>query len=315
MAKKTYLQAITQALAQEMARDERVCLLAGEGAPGGPGREPYRSLARRFGPDRVRYLGGMAALVDVAAGVAAAGLRPVAALSGADFFGRAMDRLAGRTATEGTLWARCPGPPLTVLLSLGCGPAWDAGLVRCLETWLLNLPGVAIAVPASPADAKGLLLGAMRGPGPALVLQHEGLSDRLGEVPEADEALPLGRAVVRRPGQDISLVAVSRLVDIALVAAERLDREGISVEVVDLRCLAPLDMETVLASVKKTHALVLPHEAGGLAGAGAEIAARVAEGALDFLDTPIVRLGLFPEPESERASAPEALVTAIRAIH
>lgn len=314
MRKTRCVGAMAQALAEEMERDGTVCLLAGDDLHADLGPECLGELARRFGANRVRDMAGVEeAILGVAAGAAACGLRPVAGMSGSTLLGLAMDGLVGPPNAAACLSEAWPG--LTVLLTLGSGPGWNGRLARCLETWLLNLPGVVVAVPAGPTDTRELLRAAIRKSGPAVVLAHEGLGDLAVPAGEPDGGLPLGRAAVRRQGQDVTVVAASRLVATALDAAARLDGEGTSVEVVDLRCLVPLDMETILASVKKTHALVLPQESHGLAGANAEIAVRVAAGALDFLDTPIVRPVVPRGAGPDEAPDAGALAAVIRAIH
>lgn len=296
---------MAQTLGRELERDAAVCVVAGDDLPNDLGRHILSGLARRFGRDRVRVLPGDA-VVEGAAEAAAGGRCPVVLLPAGRFRDPALSRLLAEDAGAWT------GVAPTVLLVLGTGADEDDRPSRCLETWLLNLGGSVVAMPATAADAATLLRGAVRDPRPAVVVSPPAFADRADPAPEAEAAVPLGRAMVRRPGRDITVVAASRLVGTALDAAERLGREAIGVEVVDLRCLAPLDLETILGSVRRTHALVLPQEAVGLAGAGAEIAAQVGAAALDFLDTPIVRPAVPLGPD--RLPDPEALAVAIRAI-
>jgi pyruvate dehydrogenase E1 component beta subunit len=162
---------------------------------------------------------------------------------------------------------------------------------QCLEAWFMHIPGLKVAMPSTPYDAKGLLISAIRDDNPVVFLEHKMLYGTQGEVPEESYAIPLGKADIKRAGKDITVVATAMMVGRALSAAEKLAGSGISLEVVDPRTLSPLDEETLLGSVKKTHRLLIVHEEVKFAGSGAEIAALVAEKAFDYLDAPIVRVG------------------------
>ena len=177
---------------------------------------------------------------------------------------------------------------------------WGAHHSQCLEAWFQHIPGLRVVIPSTPADAKGLLKSAIRDDNPVLFVEHRGLYAARGEVPGGDHVVPLGVAAIRRSGRDVTLLALSRMVSVALEAAEELAAQGISVEVIDPRSLAPLDLDTIVASVKKTGRLVVVHEAVVTGGVGAELAARVQEAAFDYLDSPILRVGapFAPVPAS-----------------
>jgi pyruvate dehydrogenase E1 component beta subunit len=181
--------------------------------------------------------------------------------------------------------------PITLRTTCGAGMGAAAQHSQCLEAWFMHIPGLKVAMPSTPYDAKGLLISAIRDDNPVVFLEHKMLYGTQGEVPEESYAIPLGKADIKRAGKDITVVATAMMVGRALSAAEKLAGSGISLEVIDPRTLSPLDEETLLNSVKKTHRLLIVHEEVKFAGSGAEIAAMVAEKAFDYLDAPIVRVG------------------------
>ncbi len=206
-------------------------------------------------------------------------------------------------------------------LRLGAGIGAAAQHSQSLEAWFMHIPGLKVVIPSTPHDAKGLLIAAIRDDSPVVFLEHKLLYGVDGEVPEESYAIEFGKADIKREGTDVTVVATSKMVYSALEAAEILANDGINIEVIDPRTLLPLDTDTILASVKKTHALVIAHEAVGFAGPGAEIAAQVAEKAFDFLDAPITRVAapFCPVPFSpplEQAFIPgaEDIVKAVRAL-
>ncbi len=211
--------------------------------------------------------------------------------------------------------------PMVVRAACGAGLGAAAQHSQCLEALFMHLPGLKVVMPSTPYDAKGLLISSIRDDNPVVFLEHKMLYSLEGEVPEEPYTVPLGRAEVKREGTDVTVVATARMVHVALAAAERLAEEGVSLEVVDPRTLSPLDEEAILASVSKTHRLVILHEEVKFAGSGAEIAAMVAEKGFDELDAPIVRVGapFTPVPFSlvlENAFIPdeEKLVEAVRTV-
>jgi acetoin:2,6-dichlorophenolindophenol oxidoreductase subunit beta len=243
--------------------------------------------------------------MGLAIGAAVLGLRPVVEVMFMDFLTLAMDQLVNHGAKMRYMSGGQLGVPLVVRVVAGAAGGWGAHHSQSLEAWLLHVPGLKLVMPATPADARGLLKTAIRDDDPVVVVEHRVLYWEVGEVPAGDGAVPLGRAVVRREGRDATVAATGRLVREALGAAEALAADGVSVEVIDLRSLVPLDLETVVASVRKTGRAVVAHEAVLTGGVGAEVAARVQHAAFDYLDAPIERVGApdAPVPASSHLEA------------
>jgi acetoin:2,6-dichlorophenolindophenol oxidoreductase subunit beta len=292
MATMTFAQALNSAHKLEMQRDPSI-YVAGEdvgvyggifGVTGG--------LLEQFGDKRVRDTPiTESAIIGTAVGAAAAGLRPVVELMFVDFIGVALDQLYNQAAKMKYMFGGKAKLPITLRATCGAGMGAAAQHSQCLEAWFMHIPGLKVAMPSTPYDAKGLLISAIRDDNPVVFLEHKMLYGVQGEVPEEAYAIPLGKADIKREGKDITVVATAMMVGRALSAAEKLAGSGISLEVVDPRSLSPLDEETILNSVKKTHRLLIVHEEVKFAGSGAEIAAMAAEKAFDYLDAPIVRVG------------------------
>lgn len=292
MATMTFAQALNNAHKLEMQRDPNI-YVAGEdvgvyggifGVTGG--------LLDQFGDKRVRDTPiTESAIIGTAVGAAAAGLRPVIELMFVDFIGVALDQLYNQAAKMKYMFGGKAKLPITLRTTCGAGMGAAAQHSQCLEAWFMHIPGLKVAMPSTPYDAKGLLISAIRDDNPVVFLEHKMLYGTQGEVPEESYAIQLGKADVKREGKDITVVATAMMVGRALSAAEKLAGNGISLEVVDPRTLSPLDEQTILNSVKKTHRLLIVHEEVKFAGSGAEIAAMVAEKAFDYLDAPIVRIG------------------------
>ena len=322
MAKKTYLQALNEALRQEMERDENVFIIGEDVGQFGGCFGVTQGLFDTFGEARVMDTPiTESVIVGAAAGAAASGLRPVAELMFVDFIGVALDQLFNQAAKMRFMFGGKAKVPMVLRMPQGAGIGAAAQHSQSLEAWFMHIPGIKVVIPSTPYDAKGLLVSAIRDDNPVVFLEHKMLYGLEGEVPEESYAIEFGKADVKREGTDVTVVATSLMVQTALSAAEVLAKDGISVEVVDPRCLQPLDSATIIASVEKTHALVVAHEAVTFAGPGAEIAALVAEQALDFLDAPIKRVGapFAPVPFSpplEQAYIPgvDAIVAAVKAI-
>jgi pyruvate dehydrogenase E1 component beta subunit len=211
--------------------------------------------------------------------------------------------------------------PMVLRTACGAGIGAAAQHSQCLESWFMHVPGLKVVMPSTPYDAKGLLIEAIRDDNPVVFLEHKMLYAVEGEVPEEAYTIPFGQADIKRQGDDVTVVATAAMVHTALAAAEKLAADGVSIEVVDPRTLYPLDMETIIASVKKTHRLVVFHEEVKFAGSGAEIAAAAAEDAFDHLDAPILRVGapFAPVPFSpplEQAYIPsqEQLIDAVKKV-
>ncbi len=299
-----FREAICRALREEMERDERVLLLGQDVAAfGGPYRETA-GLFERFGPERVRNTPvAEAGTVGLGVGAAAAGLRPVVCVTYMDFLTLALDPLVNYAAkirfkTGGQLTA-----PLVVKTTAG---AKGQGVAhsQCLEAWLMNVPGLKVVAPSTPADAYGLLKAAVRDDGPVVFVDHKRLFPTTGELPELDGPLPLGRAAVRRRGADLTVVTYSYMTRVALEAADRLAAGGLSCEVLDLRTLAPLDLEAVCGSAGRTGALLTVEEGQVTCGVGAEVAFRVRE---RLPHVRVARVGARPAPVSS-SPALEAFV-------
>jgi len=278
-------------------------------------------LIHRFGEDRVMdtpiaELGA----AGVAVGAALAGSRPVFEFQFSDFATLAMEQIVNQAAKIRFMLGGKVSVPLVMRFPAGSGTGAAAQHSQSLEAWLAHVPGLKVVQPATPHDAKGLLLAAIDDPDPVMVFEHKLLYKMKGEVPADAYRVPIGKAIVRREGKDVTIVATAIMVHRALEAAETLAGEGIDAEVIDLRTLRPLDRETVIESVKKTSRLVCVYEGVKTLGIGAEISAMIAESeAFDYLDAPIVRLGgvespIPYNPVLEKAAVPQTpdIVTAVR---
>ncbi len=289
MAETTFIAAINEALAAEMRRDATVRVIGEDVAEGGP-FGATKGLAAEFG-DRVRDTPiSESSIMGIATGMALAGLRPVVEIMFIDFITLAMDQLANQAAKARYMSGGQLRCPLVVRTSAGAGTRSGAQHSQSLEAWLVHVPGLSVVMPATGADAAGLLLSAIRADDPVVVVENKELYFRKEPaIPVAPVAI--GTAVVRRPGRDVTVVATSRTLHEALAAADELARDGIEIEVIDPRTLHPLDLETIVGSVRRTHRCLVAHEAVRQGGIGAEIAALVQEHAFDALDAPVARLG------------------------
>ena len=278
MAQKIFFrEAINRALSEEMSRDPRVLLMGQDiGAFGGSYKET-RGLLDRFGARRVRDMPvAEAATMGMAIGAAAAGLRPIAVITYMDFLTLGLDALVNygaklRYKTGGQLSA-----PVVIKATAGA-KGQGVAHAQAFDPWLMNVPGLKVVAPSTVADACGLLKSAIRDEGPVVFIDHKRLFPTAGVVPDEETLVPLGRAVVRRPGSDLTLVAHGYMAAVATQAAEALDAEGISCEVVDLRSLWPVDLETVCASAARTGAALFVEEGQPVCGVGAELAFQVRE--------------------------------------
>lgn len=292
----TYVEALRQALADEMARDERVFLIGEDIATYGGAFKVTEGLADRFGTTRVVDTPiSESAIVGAAVGAAYMGMRPVAEMQFMDFVGCAFDMITNFAAKSRY---RCGlGVPLVVRGP--CGGGVGGGPFHSVnpEAFFLNTPGLKIVEPSTAYDAKGLLKAAIRDEDPVLFFEHKFLYRRIkDEVPEEDYVVPLGKALVRREGRDATIVTFGAMMHVALEAAEALAADGVEVEVLDLRTLAPLDREAILTSVAKTSRAAALYEAPRTGGIGGEIAALIAEEAFEFLDAPVIRIASLDTP-------------------
>jgi len=298
LRKIAYREALREALHEEMLRDKRVFLLGEDiGRYWGGAFKVTKGLAEEFGDERVRDTPiSESAIVGVAIGAAITGMRPVAEIMFGDLTTLAMDQIANQAAKLRYMFGGQTSVPLVIRTPFGGGVNIAAHHSQCLEAWFMHVPGLYVAVPSTPYDAKGLLKTAIRGENPVIFCEHKLLYPVEGEVPEEDYTVPFGTAAVRREGTDVTIVATLYMVHKALEAAEKLENEGVSVEVVDPRTLVPLDKEAIIRSVKKTGRLVVVSEDCKTAGVTAEISAVVAEEALDYLDAPIKRVAAADTP-------------------
>jgi acetoin:2,6-dichlorophenolindophenol oxidoreductase subunit beta len=260
-------------------------------AEGGP-YGTTAGLAEEFGTERVLNTPiSESAICGVAIGAAQSGLRPIVEVMFIDFVTLALDQLVNQAAKAHAMSGGQLSVPLVLRTQGGAGRRWGAQHSQSLESWLTHIPGLKVVMPSRAADAAGLLATAIADPNPVVFVENKTLYFKSEELPEELEAVPIGSARVARPGRDVTIVALSRLVDEALVAAERLAGEGIEAEVIDPRTLVPLDLDTIVESVGRTNHLVIAHEAVEHGGFGAEIAAQVQAAAFDDLDAPIERVG------------------------
>lgn len=293
-----YREAIREALREELQRDERVFLIGEDIAmPFGGTYKVTLGLSDEFGTERVRNtpiseMGFLGASV----GAAITGLRPVAELMYIDFSGVGMDSIVNQAAKIRYMTGGQAKVPLVIRTQGGAGRASAAQHAQSLEAWFLHVPGLVVIQPSTPYDAKGLLKSAIRADDPVVFVEHKLLYNTKGPVPEEEYTLPIGKAEVKREGRDVTVLATSLMVLKTLAAAERLAAEGVEIEVVDPRTLFPLDLETIVESVKKTGRLMIVHEAVERGGVGAEIATQVMEKAFDYLDAPIKRVAALPVP-------------------
>jgi pyruvate dehydrogenase E1 component beta subunit len=321
MAEMTYRDAINLALKEEMRHDPSVVVWGEDVALYEGSFKVTRGLLAEFGEERIKDTPiSENTIIGVAVGAAMGGLRPVAELMTVNFALLAMDQIVNHMAKIHYMFGGQAVVPMTIRMPGGGGSQLGAQHSQSLETYFMHCPGMRVLYPSTPADAKGLLKSAIRDNNPAIFLEHELLYNSKGDVPEDPEYLvPIGKAAVKRPGEQVTIVAYARMTVLALQAAEELAREGISCEVVDLRSLAPLDDDTILASVRKTGRAVVVEECWRTCGLGAEIASRIFENCFDVLHAPVRRVsGLdVPMPYSrkiEKICIPqkETIIQAVR---
>ncbi|MDT8901633.1 alpha-ketoacid dehydrogenase subunit beta [Anaeroselena agilis] len=290
MKKMTYAEAIRDGIRVEMNRDGNVYLCGEDVGKFGGCFGVTAGLVGEF-PGRVLDTPiTETAIIGSAVGAAAAGLRPVAEIMFIDFTGVCMDELFNQAVKMRYMFGGKAKIPLVLKTICGGGVAAAAQHSQCMEAWFAHIPGLKTVMPATPADAKGLMAAAVRDDNPVIYIEHKQLLGLSGDVPEGEYVVPLGKADIKRAGTDVTIVAWSWMVHRALAAAEALAKDGISAEVLDPRTLVPLDKAAILASIAKTHKLVIVHEAVKTGGFGGEIAAVAAEEGFDLLDAPVKRV-------------------------
>jgi acetoin:2,6-dichlorophenolindophenol oxidoreductase subunit beta len=287
----TYREAVAEGLAREMRRDPSVvCLGEDIGAAGGVFKTTVGLLAE-FGPDRVRDTPiSEQAIVGMAMGAAMTGIRPVAEIMFSDFLACCWDYLANEIPKMRYMTGGQVTVPLVVRTANGGGLGFGAQHSQSVENWALAVPGLKIAAPSTPADVIGLLASAVRSDDPVVFFEHKGLFASRGEAAPDNHVVPLGQAAIARPGTDVTVVALAATVPIALAAADELAGSGLAAEVIDLRCLVPLDMATVLDSVRRTSRLLIVEENPYQGGWGGTVASIVADEGFELLDAPIRRV-------------------------
>ena len=297
MREITYRDALREALREEMLRDETVFLLGEDIGRYWKGAfKVTKGLAEEFGDERVRDTPiSESAIIGVATGAAITGMRPIAEIMFGDLSALAMDQIANQAAKLTYMFGGQTKVPLVIRMPFGAGVNIAAHHSQSLEAWFMHVPGLKIAMPSTPYDAKGLLKTAIQDDNPVMFFEHKLLYSIKGPVPEEEYTVPLGVADVKRKGEDVTIVATLYMVNKSLAAAEELSNDGISVEVVDPRTLVPLDKQAIINSVKKTGRIVIVTEDCKTGGVSAEIAAVVAEEAIDYLDAPVKRVA---EPDT-----------------
>lgn len=317
-----YREAIQEALREEMIRDKSVFLIGEDIGPRGGSYKATDTLQDQFGEERIFNTPiSEAAIVGAALGAALAGARPVAEIMYIDFSGLAMDQIFNQVAKFHFMSGGSAIVPLVIRTQGGAGRGIAAHHSQSLEAWYCHVPGLKVVMPSTPYDVKGLLKASVRDDNPVFFIEHKLLYLTTGPVPEEEYLVPLGKADLKRTGDDVTIITYSKMVLDALKAAEQLEKEGISVEILDLRTLVPLDVEAIVASVKKTHKVVIVSEACKTGGFAGEIATTIMEHAFDNLDAPIKRVTGLDTPipyafhlEAAVIPNPEWIVKAVKEI-
>ncbi len=293
MREITYLEAIREAMTQEMERDSRVFLIGEDiGEYGGAFQVTYGML-EQFGPERILDTPiTELALTGAATGAALIGMRPIAEIMFMDFTTLASEQLVNQAAKLRFMFGGQSTVPMVLRTPAGSGTGAAEHHSQSFENWFVHVPGLKVVMPTTPYDVKGLLISSIRDNNPVVFIEHKLLYKTKGDVPEELYEIPLGKADIKRSGKDLTIVATSIMVQRSLEAAEVLAQEGIDIEVVDPRTLRPLDTETIINSVKKTGKVLIVHEAVKTGGFGGELAGVIAESeAFGYLEAPIIRLG------------------------
>lgn len=317
----TYRDALREAITEEMRKDENLILFGEDIGLYGGAYAVTKGLLNEFGEMRVRDTPmSEAAIVGIATGAAAVGVRPIAEIMYIDFITLAMDQIVNQAAKMRYMSGGRISTPMVIRTQGGAGRSSAAQHSQSLESWFVGVPGLKVVMPSTPYDAKGLLKTAIRDNDPVLFIEHKVLYNLKGEVPEDDYTIPIGKADVKKQGKDVTVISYSRQNIYVMEAAEILEKEGISVEVIDLRSIQPLDKDTIIQSVRKTGSVVIVEEGCKTGGVGGEIAAILAEECFNYLLAPIKRVAGKDVPipctlNLEKAAIPsvEEIVTAIKA--
>jgi acetoin:2,6-dichlorophenolindophenol oxidoreductase subunit beta len=318
----TFAQAINEALAEELRRDETVFVVGEDVAEAGTAFKVLTGLVQEFGPERVLDSPiSEAGITGLGVGAAMTGMRPVVDIMFGDFLTLVMDQLANQAAKTHYMSGGRLRVPLTLRTTMGATRRSAAQHSQSLHAWVAHVPGLKVVLPSTPADAKGLLKSAIRDDNPVVFIEDKMDYAVKGEVPDGEYEIPLGVADVKRAGEDVTIVATSSMVRVALAAAEQLEADGISAEVVDPRTLVPLDRETLVRSAQKTGRAIVVDEGHQSYGVTAEIAAVIADQAFWALDAPVKRLGAMDVPvpfsptlEDVTVPTPDLVVQTARAL-
>ena len=323
MRKMTYRDAIIEALDMELARNPKA-YIAGEDVASKMGGAfgATKGLVEKYGKDVVIDTPiSETALMGMGVGSAVLGYHPFIEIMYMDFIGVCMDEIMNQAGKFRYMFGGQMSVPLMIRMVGGSTVYGAAHHSQCLESMLCHIPGIKVVWPSTPADAKGLIAAAARDNNPVIVVEHKGLYNMVGDCPEGEYIVPIGKAEVVREGSDVTLVTWGLMRHKCMEAAEKLAAEGIDCEVIDLRSLKPIDTETLFASVAKTNKLVIVHEANKTCGLGAEIAALVAESCIDELDAPVVRVAgpdtsvpFSPPLEEEFRVAPENIIAGVKTL-
>jgi pyruvate/2-oxoglutarate/acetoin dehydrogenase E1 component len=306
-----YVEAENEALREEMKRDPDLVLIGEDIGKAWQGAfKVTKGLQEEFGPERVRDTPiSEAAIVGCAVGASLTGLRVVAEIMFGDLLSLAMDQICNQAAKIHYMFGGQATVPIVVRTNFGAAGNYGAHHSQSLEAWFVHIPGLIVIQPSTPYDAKGLLKSAIRNPNPVMFFEHKFLYNTTGDVPEQEYLVPIGKADVKREGRNVTIIATSLMVLKALKAAEELQKEGISAEIVDPRTLRPLDRKTIADSVKKTGRVLIVHEACGTGGISGELTKVIVEDAFDYLDAPPLTLAgkdapVPVEPRMEQYNVP-----------
>jgi pyruvate dehydrogenase E1 component beta subunit len=293
----TISQAVNEALAEELRRDPTVFVIGEDVAEAGHPFKVLSGLVDEFGPDRVIDSPiSEAGISGLGLGAAITGMRPVVDIMFGDFLTLIMDQVVNQAAKIHYMSGGSLKAPLTIRTTLGATRRSGAQHSQSLHAWVAHIPGLKVCLPSTPADAKGLLKSAIRDDNPVVIFEDKMMYTVKGPVPDGDHLVPIGLADVKREGEDVTIIATSSMVQVALSAAAELERDGVSVEVVDPRTIAPLDRGTLVTSARKTGRVIVVDEGHQSYGASAELAAVIAEDAFWHLDAPVVRLAAMDVP-------------------
>ena len=309
MKETTFLEAIREAIAEEMERDRNVFMIGEDIGQFGGALGQTKGLFDRFGDERILDTPiSEAAIVGAAVGASMLGMRPIADIMFTDFSTLAMDQIINQAAKARFMSGGKVSVPIVIKMQSGAGRGKAAQHSQSFEAIYSHIPGLKVVMPSTPYDAKGLFKTAIRDNDPVVYMEHGSLYGIKGQIPEEDYTIPMGVGDIKREGKDISIITYSYMVHKALAAAEILEADGIDAEVVDLRTLKPMDTEIITASVKKTHRVVVLHEACVTGGIGGEIVAKIAENVFDYIDAPIKRVGIPDVPVPYAKSLEDAIV-------